>query len=121
MPAPGQELGEPAGPAGGVQRHARLPARQILGHDRLVSGEQPAARVRVIAGRQLLVGQHGADPLGEYAAVPQLLVIKQAPDLSQPGISEGSVVVSGPGVQQRDAFEAEQVGKRDLIDHEDRS
>jgi hypothetical protein len=26
-------------------------------------------------------------------------------------------VVPGPGVKQRDAFEAEQVGKRVLIDH----
>jgi hypothetical protein len=30
-------------------------------------------------------------------------------------------VVPGPGVQQRDTFEAEQIGKRVLIDHEDRS
>jgi hypothetical protein len=30
-------------------------------------------------------------------------------------------VVSGPGVQQRDALEAEQIGQRVLIDHERRS
>jgi hypothetical protein len=30
-------------------------------------------------------------------------------------------VVSGPGVQQGDAFEAEQIGKRVMIDHGDRS
>ena len=88
MPAPGEELGEPAGPAGGVQRHARLPAVEVLGHDRLVDREQPAARLRVVAGRQLLVGGNGADPLGEHATVPQLLVIQQPPDLGQPGLSE---------------------------------
>ena len=56
--------------------------------------------------------------LGEYAAVPQRLVIQQPPDLGQPGIGEFAVVVPGPGIQQRDAFEAEQIGKRVLIDHE---
>ena len=66
----------------------------------------------------LLVGGDGADALGEHAAVPQLLVIQQPPDLSQPGIDEFAVVVPGPGVQQRDAFEAEQIGQRVLIDHE---
>jgi hypothetical protein len=60
----------------------------------------------------LLVGEDGADPLGEYAAVSQLLIIQQPPDLGQPDVGERAVVVSGPAVQQRDAFEAEQVGKR---------
>jgi hypothetical protein len=50
MPALGQELGETAGPARGVQRHARLPTAEVLGHDRLVGREQPAARRRVVAG-----------------------------------------------------------------------
>ena len=118
MPAPGQEPGEPAGTAGGVQRHARHPAAQVLGHDGLVDSEQPAARFRVIADRLLLVGEDGADALGGYAAVPQLLVIQELPDLGQPGVGERAVVVSGPGVQQGDAFEAEQIGKRVLVDHE---
>jgi hypothetical protein len=53
--------------------------------------------------------------------VPQLLITQQLPDLGQPGVGECAVVVPGPGVQQRDAFEPEQIGKRILIDHEDRS
>lgn len=118
MPALGEELGETAGPACGVQRDARSPAAEVLGHDRLVDSEQPAARVRVIAGGMLLVGGDGADALGEHAMVPQLLVIQQPPDLRQPGVDEFAVVVPGPGIQQRDAFEAEQKGTRILIDHE---
>jgi hypothetical protein len=121
VPALGEELGEAAGPAGGVQRHAGLPAAQVLGDDRLVDGEQPAARLGVIAGRLLPVGQDGADAVGGYTSVPQLLVIEQPPDLGQPGVGEGAVMVPSPGVQQCDAFEAEQIGKRVLIDHEDRS
>lgn len=39
MPALGEELREPAGPARGVQRHAKLPAVKALGHDRLVDSE----------------------------------------------------------------------------------
>ena len=54
-------------PAGGVQCYAGLPAAEVLGHDRLVSGEQPAARFGVIAGGLLLAADDGADPLGEYA------------------------------------------------------
>ena len=54
-------------------------------------------------------------------AIIQRLVIQQPPDLGQPGVGECAVAVSGPGVQQRDAFEAEQVGKRVLVDHERRS
>jgi hypothetical protein len=95
MPAPGEELGEAAGPAGGVQRHARLPAAEVLGHDQLVGSEQPAAGLLVIADGLLLVGGDGTDTLGEHATVPQLLVI-----------------------QQRDALEAEQISQRVLIDHE---
>ena len=117
MPAPSQELGESPGPAGGVQRHARLPAGEVLSYDRLVGREQPAARLRVVAGRHLLVDGGGADLLNQHAAVPQLLVIQQPPDLGQPGLGERAVVVSGPGVQQRDALEAEQIGQRVLIDH----
>lgn len=49
--------------------------------------------------------------------VPQLLVIEQPPDLGQPGFGELAVMVPGPGVKQRGAFQAEQVGKRVLIDH----
>ena len=49
---------------------------------------------------------------------PQLLVIQELSDLGQPGAGESAVVVTGPGVQQGDAFEAEQIGKRVLIDHE---
>ena len=118
VPASGEELGETAGPACGIQRHAGDPAAEALGHDRLVGCEQPAARLRVIAGGLLLVGGHGADALGEHAAVPQLLVIKQPPDLGQPGIDEFTVMLPSPGVKQRDAFQAEQVRKRVLIDHE---
>ncbi len=118
MPALSEELGEPPGSACGVQRHARLPAADVLSYHRLVGGEQSAARLRVIAGGLLLVGSDGADPLCEYAAVPQLVVVQQPPDLGQPGIGEFAVVVSGPGVKQRDAFEAEQIGQRVLIDHE---
>ncbi|MGN6792267.1 MAG: hypothetical protein ACTHJW_07725 [Streptosporangiaceae bacterium] len=81
----------------------------------------PPPRLRVIASRLLLVGEDGADPLGEYTAVPQLLVIQEHSDLGRPGIGKCAVVVSGPGGQQRDAFEAEQKGKRVLIDHENRS
>jgi len=55
--------------------------------------------------------------VGEHATVPQLLVIQQPPDLGQPGIDEFAVVAPGPGIQQRNAFEAEQIGKRVLIDH----
>ena len=58
MPALGEELGETAGPASGVQRHARLPAAEVLGHDRLVDCEQPTARVRVVSGG-LLLDQYG--------------------------------------------------------------
>ena len=118
MSVPGEQLGETAGSARGVQRHARRPAAEALGHDRLVGSEQPAHRFRVIAGGLLLVGGDGADPPGEHATVPQLLVVQQPPDLGQPGVDECAVVVPGPGVQQRDAFEAEQIGKRVLIDHE---
>jgi hypothetical protein len=82
MSAPGKELGEAAGPAGGVQCHARFPVAEVLGHDRLVGREQPAARLGVVAGGLLLVGGDGADPLGEHRAVPQLLVIQQPPDLA---------------------------------------
>lgn len=71
MPASGEELGETAGPACGVQRHTGFPALEVLGHDRLVDSEQPAARVLVIAGGMLLVGSDGADTLGEYATLPQ--------------------------------------------------
>jgi len=46
----------------------------------------------------LLVGQDGADALGDYAAVSQLLVIEQPPDLGQPGVGECAVVVPSPGV-----------------------
>jgi hypothetical protein len=101
----------------GVERHAGLPVAEALGHDRLVGREQPAARVRVVAGGLLLVGDDGAGALGERAAVPQLLVIKQPPDLGQPGLGEFAVVVPRPGVQRRDALEAEQIGKLVLIDH----
>jgi hypothetical protein len=118
VPAPGQELGEAAGPARGVQRHARNPAAQVLGHDRLVGREQPAARLRVIAGGLLPVGGHRADALGEHPPVPQLVVIQQPPDLGQPGFGELAVVVPGPRVQQRDALEAEEIGERVLIDHD---
>ena len=114
MPASGKELGEAASPAGGVQRHARLPTTQVLGHDRLVGGEQPAAGLCIIAGRLLLVSEDGADPLGEHAAVLQLFVIQELSDLGQPAVGERPVVVSGPGVQQCDALEAEQIGKRVL-------
>jgi hypothetical protein len=37
--------------------------------------------------------------------VPQLLVVQQPPDLGQPGVDESAVVVPGPGVQERGAFE----------------
>jgi len=87
-------------------------------HDRLVHREQATARLRGIACRPLAVGGDRADPLGQHAAAAQLLVIEQPPDLGQPGIGEGAVVIPGPGVQQRDAFEAEQIGERVLIDHE---
>ena len=93
------------------------PAAEVLGHDRFVGREQPAARLGVIAGGLRPVGGDGTSALGEHAAVPQLLVIQQPPDLGQPGLGEFAVVVPGPGVQQRDAFEAEQVGERVLIDH----
>jgi hypothetical protein len=66
----------------------------------------------------LLVGEDGADAFSEDAAVPQLLVSQQPPDLGQPGIGECAAVVTGPAVQQRDALEAEQVGQRVLIDQE---
>jgi hypothetical protein len=75
-------------------------------------------RLGVIVGGLLPVGGDGADALGVHAAVPQLLVIQQPPDLCQPGVSKCAVVVSRPGVQQRDAFQAEQIGQRVLIDHE---
>jgi hypothetical protein len=121
VPALSQELGETPGPARGVQRHARRPAGEIFSYYRLVGSEQPAARLRVIAGRHLRVDGDGADPLNQHAAVPQLLVIQQPPDLRQPGVGEGAVVVPGPGVQQRDAFDAEQISEGILIDHERRS
>src|SRR5713226_1440409 len=95
------------GPAGGVQRHARFPVAEVLGHDRLVGREQPAARLRVVAGGLLLVGGDGADPLGEHRAVGQLLVIQEPPDLGGPGIGELPVLISGPGAQHRAAFQAE--------------
>jgi hypothetical protein len=69
----------------------------------------------------LLVGEDCTDPPGGYAAVSQLLIIQQPPYLGQPGVGECAVVIPSPGVQQRDAFEAEQIGKRVLVDHEDRS
>jgi hypothetical protein len=62
MPALGQELGETAGPARGTQRHARLQGAEVVGHDRLVGREQPAARLRVLAGGPL-VGGDGGDAL----------------------------------------------------------
>ena len=117
MAAAGQELGETAGPAGGVQGHARLPAAEVLGDDRLVGREQAAARIGVIAGRLLLVGGDGADARRSYAAAAQALIVQQPPDLGQPGLGERAVVLSGPGVEQRDALQAEQVGERVLIDH----
>jgi hypothetical protein len=58
---------------------------------------------------------------GRHAAVSQLLVIQEPSDLGQPGVGECPAMVPGPGVKQRDAFEAEQVGKRVLIDHKDRA
>ena len=67
----------------------------VLGHDRLIGREQPAACLRVIAAGLLLVSGNGADALGEHAAVPQLLVIQQPPDLGQPGLGELAVVVPG--------------------------
>jgi len=94
------------------------PAGEVLSHYRLVGSKQPAASLRVVAGRHLLVNGGGADLLNQHAAVPQLLVIQQPPDLGQPGLRECAVVVSGPGVQQRDALEAEQIGQRVLINHE---
>jgi len=118
MPAAGEEPGEAPGPAGGVQGHAGLPAVEVFGHDRLVDREQPAARVLVVAGGVLLVGGDGADLLGEHTTAAQLLVIEQPPDLGQPGFSECAVVISSPGVKQRDAFESEQIGQRVLVDHE---
>jgi hypothetical protein len=80
------------------------------GHDRLIGREQAAARLRVVAGGLLLAGGGGADPPGEHRAVPQLLVIQQPPDLGQPGLGEFAVVIPGPGVQQRNALEAELAG-----------
>jgi hypothetical protein len=71
-----------------------------------------------IAGGLLLVGGDGADALGALAAVPQLLARQRPPELGQPGAGECAVVVLGPGLQQRDAFGAGQIGKRVLIDHE---
>jgi hypothetical protein len=67
MSALGEELGETAGPARGVQRHAGLATSEALCHDRLVGGKQTAACVCVIPGELLLVGGDGADPLGEHA------------------------------------------------------
>jgi hypothetical protein len=40
------------------------------------------------------------------------------PDLGQPIVGECAAVVPGPSVQQRDAFEAEQIGQWVLVDHE---
>jgi hypothetical protein len=115
--ASARELGEAAGHAGGVQCHAGCPAAEALGHDRLVGRGQPAASPRVIAGGLLLVGGDGADAPGEHRAILQHLVIQQPPDLGQPGIGELTVVIPGPGVQQRHALEAEEIGTRVLIDH----
>ncbi len=53
---------------------ARLPAGKVLSYDRLVGREQPAASIRVVAGRYLLVDGGGADLLNQHAAVPQPLV-----------------------------------------------
>ena len=97
MPAPGKECGEPSGAACGVQRHARPPAAEVLGHDRLVDSEQSAARFGVVAGGLLLVGGDSADALGDYRAALQLVVVQQAPDLGQPGVDERAVVFPGPG------------------------
>src|SRR6516225_6098149 len=69
--------------------------------------EQVSAGYDAEAGGHLLVDGRGADLLNQHAAVPQLLVIQQPPDLGQPGLREGAVVVSGPGVQQRDALQAD--------------
>ena len=66
MPPPGEDLGEAPGPASGVQGHARLPAVEEFGHDRLVDREQPAARMLVVTGGVLLVGGDGADLLGMH-------------------------------------------------------
>jgi hypothetical protein len=77
MPVPGEELGETAGSACGVQRHARHPAAEAPGHDRLVGREQPAPRFRVIAGGLLLAGGDGADAPGGHATVPQLQIRKR--------------------------------------------
>src|SRR5258708_34301757 len=72
---------------------ARLPAGKVLSYDRLVGREQPAASIRVVAGRYLLVDGGGADLLNQHAAVPQPLVIQQPPDLGQPGLTERAAVV----------------------------
>jgi hypothetical protein len=90
---------------------------QVLGRDWLVHREQPAGSLLVIAAGLLLVGGDGADLLDKHPAVPQLLVGQQPPDLGQPGLGEFTVMIPGPGIQERDALEAEQKGKRVLIDH----
>jgi hypothetical protein len=85
----------PRGAARGRIRPVPAGGREVLGHDRLIGREQPAACLRVIAAGLLLVSGNGADALGEHAAVPQLLVIQQPPDLGQPGLGELAVVVPG--------------------------
>ena len=91
---------------------------EVIGHDRPIDSKQPAARFGVVAGGLLPVGGDGADALGDYGTVLQLVVLHQPPDLGQPGVDKRTVVVSGPGVQQRDAFEADQIRKRVLINHQ---
>jgi hypothetical protein len=65
-------------------------------------------------------GGDAADALREHATVPQLVVIQEPPDLSQPGLDERAVVVASPCLQQGDAFQAQQIGKWVLIDDKGR-
>lgn len=78
-------------------------------------GPVPVHRPRPV--QYVPVGDHRADALGEHRAVTQILIIQQPPDLGQPGFGECAVVIPDPGIQQRDAFQAEQIGQRVLIDH----
>ena len=87
--------------------------------------QDPLAYLLGLEGIALLdtwAGDHDrAFTEARLAAVPQPLVSQQPPDLGQPGLSERAVVVSGPGIQQRDTLKAQQIPKRILIDHENRS
>ncbi len=107
--------GVPAGAAGGVQRDACRQGIEDLADDGLLDVDE-LVRGGVVARGPAAVAVVDADQWCGDAGAEAFGALEKSAHLGQAGVGESFVVLSGKGLQQRDALQADEVGQRVLVD-----